>query len=148
MVSSAQNAAGRPSGALVMTAGGGLCPLDERITLERLQRWAGVSVHHANPHFTAPMTRHAHELLEAHDEHARFVLLGSVSTQKYVAPLLGVFGERLLFPADFAGRGDMKRGSLLLQAVREDRELTYVELEGALEDGAPSRGKLSRLPAR
>jgi hypothetical protein len=138
---------GRPA-ALVMTAGGGLCPLDERITLERLRRWATVSIHDANPHFTAPMIRHACELLESHDERARFVLLGSVATRKYVAPLLDVFGDRLLFPGDFAGRGDMSRGALLLRAVREDRELAYVEVEGAVEAGAPSRGRLARLPLR
>jgi hypothetical protein len=39
--------------------------------------------------------------------------------------LLEVFGERLLFPRDFLGRGDMSRGSLLLRAVREQRELDY-----------------------
>jgi hypothetical protein len=134
--------------ALVMTPGGGLCPLDEPLTLERLQRWAGVSIDHANLHFTAPMTRHAHELLQAHDEETRFVLLGSVATRKYVTPLLEVFGDRLLFPAEFAGRGDMSRGKLLLGAVREERELDYVELESAVQDGAPSRGRLARLPAR
>lgn len=134
--------------ALVMTAGGGLCPLDEPITLERLRRWAGVSIDQANPHFTAPMIRHAHELLQAHDERARFVLLGSVATRKYVAPLLDVFGDRLLFPADFAGRGDMSRGSTMLRAVREDRELAYVEVEGAVEGGPPSRAGMARLPTR
>jgi hypothetical protein len=138
---------GMPAG-LVMTAGGGLCPLDELVTVQRLQRWAGVSIHHANPHFTAPMTRHACELLEAHDEHARFVLLGSVASQKYVAPLLEVFGDRLLFPGDFAGRGDMSRGALMLRAVEAERELSYAEVGAALEDGAPSRGRLARLPAR
>jgi hypothetical protein len=134
--------------ALVMTAGGGLCPLDEVITVERLQRWAGVAIHHANDHFTAPMIRHAHELLDVHDEQARFVLLGSVATQKYVRPLLEVFGDRLLFPADFAGRGDMARGSLMLRAADAGRELAYVEVETALQEGAPSRGRLARLPTR
>jgi hypothetical protein len=138
---------GLPS-ALVMTAGGGLCPLDERVTLERLQRWASVSINQANPHFTAPMIRHAYELLEAHDQQARFVLLGSVATQKYVAPLLDVLGDRLLFPAEFAGRGDMSRGAALLRAVRDERELAYVEVESALQDGAPTRSRLARLPAR
>jgi hypothetical protein len=134
--------------ALVMTAGGGLCPLDEVVTVDRLQRWAGVAIHHANDHFTAPMIRHAHELLDAHDEQARFVLLGSVATQKYVRPLLEVFGDRLLFPGDFAGRGDMARGSLMLKAVDAAAELAYVEVEAALRDGAPSRARLARLPAR
>jgi hypothetical protein len=123
---------GLPS-ALVMTAGGGLCSLDEPVTLDRLRGWARVSVHEDNPHFTAPLFRHASELLDAHGESARFVLLGSVASKKYVVPLLEVFGERLLFPRDFAGRGDMSRGSLLLRAVRESRELDYVPVADASE---------------
>jgi hypothetical protein len=123
---------GLPS-ALVMTAGGGLCSLDDPVTLERLRGWARVSVHEDNPHFTAPLFRHASELSEAHGDDARFVLLGSVATKKYVGPLLEIFGERLLFPRDFAGRGDMSRGSLLLEAVRERRELEYACVADAAE---------------
>jgi len=115
--------------ALVMTAGGGLCTLDEPLTLERLRRWNAVDIHHENPHFTAPLLRHATLLLEAHSEETRFVLLGSVASRKYVEPLLEVFGERLLYPTDFLGRGDMSRGSLLLRAVREGRELAYGPVE-------------------
>src|SRR5687767_11483212 len=58
---------GLPAG-LVMTAGGGLCSLDEPVTLERLRGWATVRVHEDNPHFTAPLFRHAAGLLDAHDE--------------------------------------------------------------------------------
>jgi hypothetical protein len=123
---------GLPS-ALVMTAGGGLRPLDELVTLDRLRGWARVAVHEDNPHFTAPLFRHASELSDVHGEGARFVLLGSVATKKYVVPLLEVFGERLLFPRDFAGRGDMSRGSLLLRAVRDGRELDYAPVADAPE---------------
>jgi hypothetical protein len=109
----------------VMTAGGGLCSLDEAVSVERLRGWAGVSIHEQNLHFTAPLVRQASALLEASDERMRFVLLGSVASNKYVAPLLDVFGERLLYPRDFRGMGDMSRGSLLLSAVRQQRELEY-----------------------
>ncbi len=111
--------------ALVMTAGGGLCTLDEPLTLERLRRWHAVDIHEGNPHFTAPLVRHANLLLEAHSRETRLVLLGSIASNKYVEPLLEVFGERLLFPTEFAGRGDMSRGSLLLRAARDQRELEY-----------------------
>ncbi|HEX6273101.1 MAG TPA: hypothetical protein VFZ53_08680 [Polyangiaceae bacterium] len=121
--------------AFAITAGGGLCPLDERVTLERLRGWARVSVHEDNPHFTAPLQRHASGLLEQHGDAARFVLLGSIATNKYVRPLLEIFGERLLFPLDFAGLGDMSRGALLLRAVREGRELAYGPIADALVDG-------------
>jgi hypothetical protein len=124
---------GMPS-SLVMSAGGGLCGLDERVDLARLEAWAGVSIHEGNPHFTAPLVRQATELLLAHDEDTRFVLLGSVASNKYVGPLLEVFGERLLFPGEFAGRGDMSRGALLLRAVREQRELAYVPVAEVRRD--------------
>jgi hypothetical protein len=111
--------------ALVISAGGGLCTLEERVTLERLRGWAEVSIHEENPHFTAPLYRHAAALLEAHAPSTRFVLLGSVASNKYVVPLLEIFGEQLLYPREFAGRGDMSRGALMLRAVHERRELEY-----------------------
>jgi len=122
-----QAAAGHTS-ALVMTAGGGLCSLDETITKTRLEAWQGVVVSEQNPHFTAPLQRHACELLDAHEPSTRFVLLGSVATRKYVSPLSEVFGSRLLYPIQFAGLGDMSRGSLLLRAAADGVELDYEPL--------------------
>ena len=114
--------------ALVMTAGGGLCPLQLRITRQRLEAWQQVQVSERNPHFTAPLVRHASELLDSAEADARFVLLGSVASRKYVGPLLEVFGPRLLYPARFAGLGDMSRGALLLRAVRDGQELEYASV--------------------
>lgn len=127
----ARSHAGEPA-AFVMSAGGGLCSLDEHVDVERLRGWARVAIHEDNPHFTAPLYRHVSELERKHDAATRFVLLGSVATKKYVAPLLDVLGERLLFPREFLGRGDMSRGSLLLQAVRAGRELEYVPVSTSL----------------
>ena len=117
-------------GSFVMTAGGGLCSPDEPVTVARIRGWAAVSIHEQNLHFTAPLIRHASALLEACAVDTQFVLLGSVATKKYVEPLLAVFGERLLYPRDFAGRGDMSRGSLLLSAIRAQRELEYERVAG------------------
>lgn len=125
----------------VLTAGGGMWGLDERVTLARLNAWGKVAIHQDNPHFTAPLQRHAAGLLETHDGNARFVLLGSVATHKYVQPLLEVFGERLLFPSEFQGRGDMSRGSLLLGAVREGRELSYEPLARTASAAARARAR-------
>jgi len=111
--------------AYVISAGGGLCLTDERVSIERLQGWANVSIHHDNPHFTAPLIRHANALLEGSAHGTQFILLGSVASDKYVQPLLDVFGEGLLFPEQFAGLGDMSRGALMLRAVRDRRELDY-----------------------
>jgi hypothetical protein len=52
-----------------------------------------------------------------------------------VVPLLEVFAERLLFPAEFVGRGDMSRGGLLLRAVRAGVELAYAKVQGAVRHG-------------
>jgi hypothetical protein len=120
--------------ALVMTAGGGLCTLDTLVTQERLEGWQRVQVSDRNPHFTAPLVRHASELLDRADAEARFVLLGSVASRKYVVPLLEVFGARLLYPAAFAGLGDMSRGALLLRAVRDAKELEYASVAGNRSD--------------
>jgi hypothetical protein len=54
------------------------------------------------------------------------ILLGSVATGKYTDTLLPVLGPRLMFPADFAGRGDMSRGALLLRSVAANEELRYI----------------------
>ena len=110
----------------VISAGGGLCRPEESVSLGRLQAWAAVSIHHDNPHFTAPLIRHASALREQVEPDARFVLLGSIASDKYVTPLSDVLGPNLQFPAEFAGLGDMSRGALLLNCVRERRELAYV----------------------
>ena len=64
------------------------------------------------------------------------MLLGSIASPKYVDVLLDIFGERLLFPEAFVGRGDMSRGGLLLRCVASGEELTYVPVAGAVRKGA------------
>lgn len=117
--------------ALVMTAGGGLLAPGTRVTLSRLQGWQHVDVSEKNPHFTAPLVREASLLCDVLGAEARVVLLGSVASDKYVAPLLEVFGERLLFPERFAGLGDMSRGSLMLAAARDGQEFSYLPVADA-----------------
>ncbi len=57
------------------------------------------------------------------------ILLGSIATSKYIAPIQSVFGERLLFPQEFVGRGDMSRGSMLLRCCVQGAELQYMRVE-------------------
>ena len=64
------------------------------------------------------------------------VLLGSVASPKYVSVLTAIFGDRLLFPIDFVGRGDMSRGGLMLRHARDGVELPYVPVAGATLHGA------------
>jgi len=63
------------------------------------------------------------------------ILLGSIASPKYVDVLQSIFGERLLFPADFVGRGDMSRGGLMLRCVSAAEELVYVPIAGAVRHG-------------
>jgi hypothetical protein len=127
-------------GGLVISPSEGLRSLDELVTLDRLLEWAKVPIDVGNRRFTAPHVEHAEILERAHGCETRFVLLGSVATDKYVRPLAKVFGDHLLFPPAFVGRGDMSRGALLLRAARAQAELDYAPIEGAHRHGprAPS----------
>lgn len=111
-------------GVWVITSAAGLRPAESPATVRLLERWAGVGIDRANPVFRRPLVRDARRLSrEAPD--ACFVLLGSLATPKYVEPLHEALGERLFHPPALVGVGDMKRGSLLLEAVRTRRELAY-----------------------
>jgi hypothetical protein len=133
-------------GVLVITPGDGLCRDSEPVTAARLRALGSVPIDHENPYYSVPLVRDAGALQRLAGDDARIVLLGSVASGKYVKPLLSVFGERLMFPADFVGRGDMSRGGLLLRAAREGRELAYAKVHGAVLRGrrAPRLPKLRR----
>jgi hypothetical protein len=115
-------------GILVIAPGFGLVPPSWPLTQERMRKLRRTPVDLKNRSYCKPLRQHAEQLRELAPA-SRVVLLGSVATGKYVDLLLPVFGQRLLFPRDFAGAGDMKRGGMLLRAVREDRELEYVSLD-------------------
>ncbi|MFO0742840.1 MAG: hypothetical protein U0270_43600 [Labilithrix sp.] len=134
------------SGALVITANRGLVPAETRVTLEHLEAFAETDIHHAERNFRAPLERDAKMLLEALGDEGEVVLLGSVANAKYTAPLLGVFDDRLLFPSDFVGRGDMSRGGLLLRAVEAGTELAYAKVKGASLHGARPAKLTPRRP--
>jgi hypothetical protein len=118
-----------PAGGLVIVPGEGLLPADTIVDRGRLLAFADVPVDAAEPRFVEPLRRDARRLT------GEVVLLGSIATAKYVEPLLEVLGERLLFPSEFVGRGDMSRGGLLLRAVDAARELDYVPVQGAIRRG-------------
>jgi hypothetical protein len=136
--------AGAP-GVLVITTSEGLRPPDESTTIAQLKRFARVGIHETNRRYRAPLLRDASALAETAGESCEVVLLGSVATGKYVDVLSRVFGERLLFPADFVGRGDMSRGGLMLRRAASGEELPYVPVAGAVRHG-PRPPKLPRLP--
>ena len=111
------------AGAFVITASGGLVPADTLVTLERLREISAGSIDPSDARYRTPLDRDARLLSEAAGRNCEIVLLGSIATPKYVDPLLNAFGGRLVFPAEFVGRGDMSRGGLLLRAVDANTEL-------------------------
>jgi len=137
---------------LVITADRGLVPPETRVTLDDLRQFGHVDIAASDDRYLAPLTRDVAALASAIPPDAQVVLLGSIATGKYVDVLLATFGPRLVFPADFVGRGDMSRGGLLLRSAREGRELDYIPVEGAIRRGkrpprlGPARHTTEREP--
>jgi hypothetical protein len=94
--------------------------------------------------YRRPLERDA-QALSARLPETEVVLLGSIASDKYVDLLLEVFGDRLLFPVDFVGRGDMSRGGLLLRSARSRIELPYGPVRRAVRHG-PRPPRLPKLP--
>jgi len=128
-------------GVLVITPTDGLRPADELVDLARLRRFASVDIGDDDPRYRVPLDRDARRLARRLGPNVEFILLGSIATGKYVDPLLAVLGERLRFPMDFVGRGDMSRGGLLLRCARAGTELGYVGVREAARRG-PRPGRL------
>ena len=134
-------------GVLVITTNEGLRNPDEPVTLPRLKRFARGDIDLADRRYRQPLRRDARLIGEAVGDACDVVLLGSVASGKYVDILLKAFGERLLFPISFVGRGDMSRGGLMLRCARSGVELDYVPVAGAVRHG-PRPPKLPPLPRR
>lgn len=136
------------SGALVITPTAGLRPAETRVTADALKAFAKVDIAADDPRYRKPLLASASALAEEIGDECEVVLLGSVASAKYVDVLTEVFGERLKFPIDFVGRGDMSRGGLLLRCARSGEELPYVPVQGAVRHGprpprlAPIKGIL------
>lgn len=120
---------------LVITTNAGLVPADTRVTLDMLRAAARVDIKAGNPRYRRPLLASARTVNEHLGPDGAVTLLGSIASDKYVDALLSVFGERLTFPAEFVGRGDMSRGGLLLRCVRGGQELPYVPVAGAVRHG-------------
>ena len=125
----------RPS-ILVITADRGLVPPERRVTLEDLQQFSRVDIATGDDRYLTPLRRDTTALSTSLPSDARVVLLGSIATGKYADVLLTVFGERLVFPIDFVGRGDMSRGGLLLRSAQDGKELEYAPVQGAQRRGS------------
>jgi hypothetical protein len=122
-------------GVLVITPTRGLIDAQTRIGVDDLREFSEVDIHQNDPRYRLPLERDAHRLAAKLSAHTEFILLGSVATGKYVQVLLENFGEQLLFPKDFVGRGDMSRGSLMLRCAADRHELSYGAVRGAILNG-------------
>jgi hypothetical protein len=123
-------------GVHVITPNAGLRPPDTRISSDALRQFARGDIDADNIRYRRPLEQSAQALAQAIGDECDVVLLGSVASPKYVDVLLAIFGQRLRFPVDFVGRGDMSRGGLLLRHAAEGRELPYVPVAGAVLHGA------------
>jgi hypothetical protein len=136
------------NGIFVITPGFGLVPSDWRITAERMKKLRATDIDVAKRSYAKPLRDHASVIAEAlrAEPDAQVVLLGSIASGKYVDILLPIFREKLLFPAAFAGLGDMARGGLMLRAARESHELLYTTLDAPRHRAPGTSGKMPALP--
>jgi hypothetical protein len=125
-------AAGVP-GALIMAPGLGLRAPETMLSAAMFRAMGAIEVESLA--FVEPLVRDARLVARLAAVH-RVVLLGSIATGKYLTSLVEVFGDRLLFPEAFVGRGDMSRGGLLLRAANGGDELAYRPVTGATLTGA------------
>jgi hypothetical protein len=134
-------------GAWVITAGRGLLTPDTRVTLADIAFFSGVPIDVREPRYRSPLEASVRTLERDLPADSRVVLLGSVSSTKYVELLVELLGERLCFPEVFVGMGDMARGSVMLRAAERGEPLRYVRAAGAVRSRATSAG-LRRAAAR
>jgi hypothetical protein len=119
----------------IITTNRGLLTPEYRVRPPDLADFACVDLSSAGEEFAGPLSRDAQQLAREAPKDAIVVLLGSIATNKYVGPLTQVFGERLVFPRAFVGRGDMSRGGLMLRQASDGRELEYVPVLTAVRHG-------------
>jgi hypothetical protein len=125
----------KTSGVLVITPNRGLVPAAAPIGIEDLREFVTVDIDGGDPRYRKPLERDLKKLAKKLTANCEVILLGSVATGKYVDILLAHFGNRLRFPADFVGRGDMSRGGLLLRCAVDGNELPYISVAGAVRKG-------------
>jgi hypothetical protein len=116
--------------------GVGLVPPDYQVDLTALRLIAQIPVDQDEHRYREPLLVDARDLAAKLGEACDVVLLGSVATTKYLAPLGEVFGKRLRVPAEFVGLGDMSRGSLMLKRAAAGQELDYIAAPAGGKNGA------------
>jgi hypothetical protein len=118
--------------AYVITSNRGLKTVHERFNHGALVDLGTTDIDARNDDYRKPLSRDARKLAKKIGADTEVVLLGSVASTKYIDVLEEIFAERLVFPIDFVGRGDMSRGALMLRAARAGVELPYVSVGDVL----------------
>ena len=113
------------AGVLIITPGLGLRDPGTFLDVTQLRAIARVPVDPDDGRYARPLRHDAADLAARLPPGSIAVLLGSLATSKYLFPLCEVLGERLRYPEEFVGLGDMSRGALLLRRAAEGRQLTY-----------------------
>ena len=116
----------RAPGIQIITPTDGLYSPGSLVTLKDLERFATVPIDAEESRYRYPLERDAGKIAQRIGPRCQVVLLGSVATGKYVDVLLPIFGQRLVFPREFLGHGDMARGGMLLQRAASGVELAYI----------------------
>jgi hypothetical protein len=129
------NPLGKTSGVFVITPTRGLVDARTRIRLADLREFAEGGINQNDPLYRKPLARDARQLATKLSPASQVILLGSIATGKYVDVLLENLQERLRFPAEFVGRGDMSRGGLLLRCAADGHELRCISVKGAVRNG-------------
>jgi hypothetical protein len=122
-------------GTFVITPTRGLLDAETRIRVDDLRAFSEVDINSDDARYRKPLERDVRRLSKKLTNKSEVVLLGSVATGKYVDVLLMAFQERLRFPTDFVGRGDMSRGGLMLRCAADSEELPYIPVAGAIRNG-------------
>lgn len=122
-------------GVFVITPTRGLVDAHRRIQIDDLLEFAQVDIETEDPRYRKPLERDARRLAKKLSLRCDVVLLGSIASGKYVDILLDNFRDRLCFPAEFVGRGDMSRGGLMLRCAQDRQELRYIPVAGSTRNG-------------
>jgi hypothetical protein len=131
-----------PEGIFVIAPGYGLVGPEWKLDPERMKKMRRTAVDVKVSAYRRPLEAHARELASTMHPETLVVLLGSIATGKYIDILWPIFGDRLRFPASFAGIGDMSRGALMLRAAASGVELEYATLD-APRHGTKKRASLT-----
>ena len=121
--------------AYAITSNRGLLPVHTPLSVDDLRAFGDVDIAPGDHRYRKPLERDARAVSVCAPDDCQIVLLGSVATGKYVDVLLEVFGDRLHFPSEFVGRGDMSRGGLMLRCAQAGTELSYIPVRGAKRNG-------------